>query len=76
MTRGRNVLLTTEHDTSDCLWDVHRVAEFLGLSVSWVYRATEAGLLPYRRIGARLRFLPSEIRAWATSNERHSTVRR
>ncbi len=49
----------------DDLWDVGRAARFLGLSRSWVYRTAEAGLLPYRRIASRLRFVPAELRAWA-----------
>ena len=46
------------------LWGVEELARFLGMSTSWVYRSTEAGLVPYRRVGRSLRFLPAEIRAW------------
>jgi excisionase family DNA binding protein len=49
------------------LWDVARAAQFLGMSVSWTYRAAESGVLPYRRIGSRLRFVPSELRAWVST---------
>lgn len=51
------------------LWDARRVAEYLGASVSFVYKAAERGHLPCRRLGALLRFLPSEIRAWAESGQ-------
>ena len=47
------------------LWTVHQVAEYLQLSVSWTYKAVERGELPCRRIGASLRFVPSEVRRWA-----------
>ncbi len=46
------------------LWDVARAARFLGVSRSWLYHRTEAGELPYRKIGALLRFVPAELRAW------------
>ncbi len=46
------------------LWDVGRAAQFLGVSRSWLYHRTEAGELPYRKIGALLRFVPAELRAW------------
>jgi excisionase family DNA binding protein len=49
------------------LWDVARAAQFLSMSVSWTYRAAENGVLPYRRIGSRLRFVPSELRAWVNA---------
>ena len=48
------------------LWTVERVAEFLGLSKDTVYRLAEKGKIPYRRICARLRFIPSEVREWAS----------
>lgn len=47
------------------LRDVTWVAEFLGVSKSWVYQATGSGRLPCVRIGALVRFDPSVIRAWA-----------
>ncbi len=48
----------------EALWKPKRTAEFLGMSVHWVYRSAERGELPYRKIGASLRFIPAEIRAW------------
>ena len=48
------------------LWTVERVAQFLGLSKDTVYRLAEKGKIPYRRICARLRFIPSEVREWAS----------
>ncbi len=46
------------------LRDVAWVAAFLGLSRSWVYQATAAGRLPCVRIGGRVRFDPTAIKAW------------
>ena len=47
------------------LWLPERAAQFLGMSIHWVYRTAERGeLSPYRKIGSRLRFVPAEIRAW------------
>jgi predicted DNA-binding transcriptional regulator AlpA len=45
------------------LWDARDVAQYLNVSRSWVYHRAEAGLLPCRRIGGCLRFVPSEIRS-------------
>ena len=49
---------------SDDCWDLARAARFFGMSTSWVYRSVESGLLPHRKVGGRLRFIPSELRAW------------
>lgn len=46
------------------LWTVHEVAAYLKTSTSFVYKASAAGLLPTIRIGALVRFDPSEIRAF------------
>ncbi len=45
-------------------WKVRDVATYLGMSESWVYKSSEAGILPCKRIGAALRFRPEEIRRW------------
>lgn len=50
-------------DESDTLWDANDVARYLKVSRSWVYHRAEAGLLPYLRVGALLRFEPAAVRA-------------
>jgi excisionase family DNA binding protein len=52
------------------LWTAEDVARFLKTSRSWVYQKTEAGILPYLRIGGLLRFEPKAIRAWARGETR------
>ncbi len=47
------------------LWDAKDVADFLKVSRSWVYQKAEAGLLPYLKVGALLRFDPTAVKAWA-----------
>jgi len=47
------------------LWKVQDVAEFLGVSSSWVYLHVGMSDLPYRRVGALLRFFPEDVRAYA-----------
>jgi len=47
------------------LWTVRDVAAFLQASTSYVYKAAERGEVPCRRVGALLRFVPAEVRAWA-----------
>lgn len=54
-------------NSPESLWKVGDVARFLSMSVSWVYKETEAGRLPCVRIGAALRFRPEEIRAFLES---------
>lgn len=53
----------------DGYWTVEKVAVFLAMSVSWVYKRAEDGTLPVRRFGNQLRFKASEIRAWADSQD-------
>ena len=46
------------------LRDVGWVAEFLGVSKSWVYQATASGVLPCIRLGSSLRFEKAAIEGW------------
>lgn len=52
-------------DAAEHLWTVRDVAAYLKASTSYVYKAAERGEVPCRRLGALLRFLPTEVRAWA-----------
>ncbi len=47
------------------LWTVADVATYLRVSRSWVYHRSAAGMLPFLRVGALLRFEPDAIRAYA-----------
>ncbi len=52
--------------TSEALWSKREVAVFLGVSVSWV--AHNRHLLPEPcRIGHQLRWIPAEVREWASA---------
>jgi len=51
---------------------VNDVAKYLKVSRSWVYQRVAAGLLPYARIGALVRFRASRIRAFARESEQSS----
>ena len=53
------------NETAERLWTVRDVAAFLQASTSYVYKAAERGEVPCRRVGALLRFVPAEVRAWA-----------
>ena len=46
-----------------------RVARFLRVSRSWVYRETNAGRLPYTRILGLVRYDPEQIRAMKVAGE-------
>lgn len=52
------------HSRERALRDVRWVAEFLGVSKSWVYQATSTGVLPCIRLGSTLRFEKAAIEAW------------
>jgi excisionase family DNA binding protein len=61
--RGPKRLLSKDGQER-ALKDVAWVAEFLGVSKSWVYQATSSGVIPCVRIGALVRFDPLVIKAW------------
>ena len=52
--------VSREHALRDVSW----LAEFLGVSKSWVYQATASGVIPCVRIGALVRFDAATIKAW------------
>lgn len=47
------------------MWTAEQVAQFFSASRNWVYQRAASGLLPHRKIGGLLRFVPAEIRALA-----------
>jgi excisionase family DNA binding protein len=49
----------------EALWTANQAAAYLQASVSFVYKAAERGDIPCRRLGALLRFVPEQVRAWA-----------
>ena len=53
------------NETAERLWTVRDVAAFLQVSTSYIYKAAERGEVPCRRVGALLRFVPAEVKAWA-----------
>jgi excisionase family DNA binding protein len=59
----RQLKVMTSDNSSGALWDANDVARYLKVSRSWVYHRAEAGLLPYLRVGALLRFEPAAVRA-------------
>ena len=66
-------LVREERPRAECeIWTVADVCSFLGMSKTWVYEAARKGIIPRRRLGARLRFDAEEIRAWwAQQGEGH-----
>jgi predicted DNA-binding transcriptional regulator AlpA len=51
------------------LWNADDVAEFLRVSLSWVYLHIKLGDLPYQRIGGLVRFFPPDIQAYARGEQ-------
>ncbi len=62
----------TSNNEGEPLWDASDVARYLKVSRSWVYHRAEAGLLPYLRVGALLRFEPEAIRAHVRDQGMHT----
>ena len=48
----------------ETLWTVAEVAEYLRVSVSWVYMHVQLSDLPHLRVGGLLRFQPDAVRAY------------
>ena len=51
------------------LLTAQQVATWLNMSLVWVYKATEKGLLPFHRVGEAIRFDPEEIRAYLNARK-------
>ncbi len=49
---------------AECLWTVRDVAAFLQVGRNAIYGMAQSGEIPSLRVGARVRFVPDEIRAW------------
>lgn len=62
---------TGKDATSDRLWRVQDVADFLGLPVETLYRWRKVGYgPPAARVGRHLRYDPDDVRAWFRSQVR------
>jgi excisionase family DNA binding protein len=60
--------------TSDGLWSVHDVAEYLGIPHKTLYNWLTRGIGPRaRRVGRYLRYEEQDLRPWFTT--RNETVR-
>ncbi len=51
--------------TAEKLWTVRQCAEYLSMSVSWVYKQVEANAIPHAKLGHALRFHPQKVREYA-----------
>lgn len=50
--------------TTTRLWTAREAAEFLRMSLSWVYQAASRGELPSVRVGRALRFESAALALW------------
>jgi len=51
----------------DSLLGVKELAEYLGVSVQWVYERVQLKEIPYIKVGKHLRFCKSDIDTWLDS---------
>ena len=70
----KSTQLETPNEVPDRLWTVRDVAAFLRASPSWVYAQKAAGLIPCRKIGGLVRFVPEEIRGYALGQSKSAVV--
>lgn len=55
---------------ADALWLVRDVAAYLNVSKRTVQRHMRENGLPYRKVGRFARFIPAEVEAWVTQQDR------
>lgn len=48
----------------DSLLKVEDAAKLLGVSISWLYKASAAGVIPTLKVGRLLRFSPADLQRW------------
>lgn len=54
------------------LWDVHEAADFLNVSVSWLYKAAGRNEVPHCRMGHHIRFHPEELERFSRGELRQA----
>lgn len=57
------------------LWDVKRVAAYLQVSESWIYKLVAAKGIPFQRAGRLVRFRKEQVDAWLSSRGSEDVVR-
>lgn len=62
--------MNTAEQLRSRLWDAREAANFLKVSRSWIYARVERDEMPYIRVGGLIRFVPSQLRDWAFTNDR------
>jgi len=61
-------LLATQHvKKDDPLLGVKELAQYIGVSVQWVYERVQLKEIPYIKVGKHLRFCKSDIDTWLDS---------
>ncbi|MEI6093578.1 MAG: helix-turn-helix domain-containing protein [bacterium] len=51
------------------IWNVRDVAQFLSVSIGYIYNLKSKGKIPFRKRGKLLRFIPQEIFDWVNEGE-------
>ena len=57
-------------DYPETLWDITRLAAFLGYSRNHVYALCRRGEIPHFRVLGIIRFDPAAVHAWLDANQR------
>ncbi|HYI02846.1 helix-turn-helix domain-containing protein [Hyalangium sp.] len=65
----------SEQPLVEALWDVRGLAAYLNVSTSWVYQRVATRTIPCVHLGAAVRFIPEDIRAWLRGERGGQVVR-
>ena len=66
---------SSEQPLGEALWDVRGLAAYLNVSTSWVYQRVATRTIPCVHLGAAVRFIPEDIRAWLRGERGGQVVR-
>ncbi|MFC1607134.1 helix-turn-helix domain-containing protein [Candidatus Latescibacterota bacterium] len=61
-------MVKTNNTTTDTLFDIHSLSDYLLMSTKWIYTRTSRKEIPHYKIGGALRFRKNEIDKWITED--------
>jgi len=67
-------LVKIKLESTDRLMNTEEVAEYLGVSVSWVNKRAADGEIPLRKVGRLNRFIEREIVNWVDQQNNRKVV--
>jgi excisionase family DNA binding protein len=59
----------TDVSSANLLWKRSQAAKALGISERTLWSLTQAGTIPYVKIGRSVRYAPDELKAWVSAQK-------